>query len=408
MRARLEFLACVLTSLGLAAPSAAELFYLRTSCTGEPAPCYTTVNALNSAVVPRTATNPLVVDIGPGDFQAGAPLGETCGSGTGYISYRGAGRERTRIVANPGGLFEAAVLVNGCTKLGFDDMTFVGRRYGVIWFSNGSSVWSGVDVEAGKPSDNNVGWQEEWCVAGNGGEHYLFNTRFRVFAQATNNVGYAAPCAKNWLYGSEIDVIGQAGLSGNVHFAAAVASGQGEIQAFGSLIRARSEQGTGATYNGADPGTGVAAVRVGKDVVGGDVGGGTFHAHGSNLAANAGTTTGQNATTLDVRSGATNVHTFETSFVATPGSGGVARRVASADGLVPHLQAPFLWHAGAAPPVAESVEGLDLYVETDCEASGNCNGGGAEAHLMVYNPANCGSGNPWFDSVTGRCRNVTP
>jgi hypothetical protein len=353
-------------------------------------------------------TNPLVVDIGPGDFAAVDPLGESCAVGKGYITYRGAGRERTRIVANPGGIFETAVLVWGCTKLGFDDMTLVGRRYGVIWFSNGSSVWSGVDVEVGKPGDNNVGWQEEICVAGDGGEHYLFNTRLRISAQAANNVGYSAPCAKNWLYGSEIDVVGQATLAGNVHFAAAIASGQGEIQAFGSLIRARSEQGTAATYNAASPGTGVAAVRVGKDLFGNDVGGGTFHAHGSNLAANASTTTGQNATTLDVAADATQVHTFETSFVATPGSGGISRRVASAEGLVPHLQAPFLWHAGTAPPVGESVEGLDLYVETDCAANGNCNGGGSEAHLMVYNAANCGSTNPWFDTVTGRCRNVTP
>jgi hypothetical protein len=364
---------------------------------------------MQSAVNPRPASNPLVVDIGPGNFPSSSPLGETCSGGNGHISYRGAGRERTRIVVNPGGLFEAGVLVWGCVKLGFENLTIVGRRYGVIWSSNGSSTWTSVDVETGKPADNNVGWQEEFCVPGDGGEHYLFNTRFRVFAQGSQaNVGYSAPCARNWLYGSEVDVIGQPGLSGTPAFAAAVVSGEGEIQAFGSLLRARSAGATGADFNAATPGIGLAGIRVGRDFFGGEVGGGVFHAHGSNLVANASTAPGRSATALDVASGAGHVHTFETSFVASPGSGGVSRRVASSDGLVPHLQAPFLWHAGTAPPVQESVEGLDLYVETDCGADGDCDAGGTQAHLMVYNPAHCGGSNPWLDSVTGRCRNVTP
>ena len=50
-----------------------------------------------------------------------------------------------------------------------------------------------------------------------------------------------------------------------------------------------------------------------------------------------------------------------------------------------------------------SEDGSDLFVERDCEAAGNCNGGGTETHLMVYD-AECGA-SPWFDTTTGQCRN---
>jgi len=78
-------------------------------------------------------------------------------------------------------------------------------------------------------------------------------------------------------------------------------------------------------------------------------------------------------------------------------------------------QTPLLWQSGPRPPMSSteenkiiSVDGQDLFVETDCKANGDCSSGdGMEAHLMVYNNSVCTSPtNPWLDTATGRCRNV--
>ncbi len=52
-------------------------------------------------------------------------------------------------------------------------------------------------------------------------------------------------------------------------------------------------------------------------------------------------------------------------------------------------------------------DGQDTFVETDCNADGDCSGG-SESHLMVYNASLCTDpANPWLDTITGRCRNDT-
>ena len=53
-----------------------------------------------------------------------------------------------------------------------------------------------------------------------------------------------------------------------------------------------------------------------------------------------------------------------------------------------------------------SITGQDLFIETDCNSAGDCSGRGTETHLMIYNDANCSQGNPWFDTVTGACRDA--
>jgi hypothetical protein len=69
-----------------------------------------------------------------------------------------------------------------------------------------------------------------------------------------------------------------------------------------------------------------------------------------------------------------------------------------------------MWQSGTTPPTSTtedtvifSSDGQDMFIETDCSGSGDCNGGGNETHLMIYNEAQCGE-NPWFDVVTGACR----
>lgn len=94
-------------------------------------------------------------------------------------------------------------------------------------------------------------------------------------------------------------------------------------------------------------------------------------------------------------------HTPGTAFALTPGSGGTRTRL---DG--PHIHSPFQWPAGTTPPALASQAGQDLFVETDCEADGDCDGTGDQSHLMVYDTS-CGS-DPWRNVNTNACRNVTP
>ena len=56
-------------------------------------------------------------------------------------------------------------------------------------------------------------------------------------------------------------------------------------------------------------------------------------------------------------------------------------------------QSPFLWPNGNTPPAIESNSDADLLVEIDCASDGNCNGGGDQTHLMIYN-ASCNIDGP--------------
>ena len=86
-------------------------------------------------------------------------------------------------------------------------------------------------------------------------------------------------------------------------------------------------------------------------------------------------------------------------------------RLSQANGGV--LLAPFLWAPRTSPPQSSlsplfSLDGQDLYVETDCNAAGDCDAGGNRSHMMVLDNA-CGdgtldSGGPWRNASTGDCR----
>ncbi len=45
-----------------------------------------------------------------------------------------------------------------------------------------------------------------------------------------------------------------------------------------------------------------------------------------------------------------------------------------------------------------------MFVEKDCSSLGDCDSGGNETHLMIYNQNACPAINPWYNVVTGACR----
>lgn len=50
--------------------------------------------------------------------------------------------------------------------------------------------------------------------------------------------------------------------------------------------------------------------------------------------------------------------------------------------------------------------GQDMFVETDCSSTGDCEGtgSGTEPHLMIYAETECGTTDPWFDVGLSECR----
>jgi hypothetical protein len=126
-----------------------------------------------------------------------------------------------------------------------------------------------------------------------------------------------------------------------------------------------------------------------------------FHSHGVNIGLS---TKDADLTTMDVYGiqalGNVIVHSPATAYNLSPGSGAKAYRVTS-DGTA-KVEAPYHWSAGTAAPAVTSLNGEDLFVETDCDVNG-CSGTGNQPHLMIYSTA-CPTSNPWFDVARNLCR----
>jgi hypothetical protein len=167
------------------------------------------------------------------------------------------------------------------------------------------------------------------------------------------------------------------------------------VHLFGSSVR--------VTTTGISSGSGSAfGVRVGLSGNSFSVptGYGEFHFHGGVVSVNTSNLAAVSATGLTLNNGGgvgdARAHTLETGFAVKGGS--TSTRL-TGNGT---FESPHLWEAGTAPPAAGGAkDGHDIYVETDCNASG-CSGG-ADPHLMIYKGA-C-SPTPWFDTVRNACRN---
>lgn len=343
-----------------------------------------------------TASTPLLVDIGPGTWMG---LSVTCASGAveGHITFRGAGQGTTKVADNLSGspLFGTIVATGGCVELAFESMTilergpvWLGFNGPVVWMGGGNSKWTNIEIISHGPRL----WYDT-CTMGESPEHYFFASKLTLFADSSDHQAVRAECGKTWFFGSEISVFGSvdtaAALFGSEVFAAIVITDIAESsQLFGSLVR--------VVQGAADP----------NDIAGGTIYGvkitsansPAFHMHGGNMRVSASEST--NAVGVDAGTTGT-VHTPGSAFVIETEEGETTRLA----GNPGNLQSPFLWPPGTEPPVDHSRTGADLFVETDCEPTGDCSGGD-ESHLMVYNSSACPAG-PWFDTVTRRCRNDT-
>lgn len=361
-----------------------DVVYLRQNC-GMMQNCATTMaEVLTWTYNTRlpSASFPLLIDIGTGSFG-----GFTCNA-SGYITLRGAGRHNTVLGFTIVGLNLAGP---GCTRLAFQDLSIVGGDRGFEWWGGGSASYSNIEITGGQ-----YAW---WDYSSGGSQHYWWNSVLNSTSSGTAT--FQTYGATHRFYGGEVNLNATGGSLG--YPAAAVwvnDSGgvSGEIQMYGSAIRARASPGAIVVA--------LAGVRVGFNQ--------TFHLHGGSIGVNASAAGDANVNVEGIRSvydsdsgtGST-VHVLESAYALTGKGSGTVRRISSPPGV--GVAAPFLWSNGPnAPPITSSQKGADMYVETDCSAakcSGAATADGTETHLMIYN-SSCATDGPWFDVVTGRCRGL--
>ena len=323
-----------------------------------------------------SAASPLLVEIDPGQFLIGGYvcIGTTANP-RGYVTFRGAGQENTVLTGSPFGS-TAVVTLNECTNLAFENLTIRSdsRRGltppsstdGIYWVANdsgGTSTWTNVQVEASQ-----YGWVDQCGTAG-GGVHYWFASRIDSLAR-----GYRSFCDENWFYGTEI-------LSQSI---VVEIVGTGKVFVFGGSLRSLVTSGSGVT----GPQKGVSIAN-----------GGTFHMHGGIISVlHKAPTNDKDVIGIHVTGAGSTAHSPGTAYNLLPaGTGTASRLLVEAGGSA---QSPFQWPSGGTPPVVVSDHGQDMFVETDCDATG-CQTAGDEPHLLIYS-GSCTSS--WFDVVTKTCR----
>lgn len=358
--------------------------------------CFESVSSLNdyiwgsSGIFP-TASAPLTVDIGPGEF-AGQIY---CPSGAdGYVTFRGAGRDRT-IIKKSGTWLQLAVQVYGCESLGFQDLSVVAEStdshigYAVYWIGGGSSSWTDVNL-----TGDSTGWYDVGCGGDStdapDGRHNFWGSTV-----AGGKFGFYAECGETWFYGGEVDAF--ASLSGSFtdKLAGVWVAHRGEVHLNGAAVRVSTagiSSGSGTAYG--------ARVGPSGNTFSVPSGYGEFHSHGGLVSVKTGNLSGVAAVGIQVNdnsgAGDARAHTHETAFVVV---GGASSTRLTGGGT---FESPFQWEARTSPPAAGGAKnGQDTYVETDCDASG-CSSG-SDPHLMIYS-SSC-STSPWFDTVRNACRN---
>jgi hypothetical protein len=348
--------------------------------------CFTSINGavgwMASTRKPN-ATNPLAVNIEPGNFHNGENITIICDPAngyTGYASFVGSGREQS-LITGPGSGNASPLNVHGCTEMNFSNLRIAGKggfAYGgVYWFGGGNSTWSDVDIIS-----NGRAWIDSECGTTRG-QHRWYSSRIHVHTAFTVGVPYVAECDETWFYGSEIVSETASGQNLSGGGAVVAAGGQGIIHVYGSNLRAFMF----GTVNNVRPT--IASVS----------GDGEIHIHGTGLDL-----ISTSAANFDVllAAGHGKIHANVSAFNFNVPSGATVTRIAKVDGG--HVHAPYLW--GHIPDTDDnpstidtnfvSVNGVDQTTVTTGTSDGH-------PHPAIYSTG-CPNTARWYDTVDKVCR----
>lgn len=297
------------------------------------------------------ANNPLLIEIGPGNFEnlIGCAAPQTYS----HVTFRGAGMKRTVI--------GRITLGTGCTELSFIDLTVKQQpqsSYAVVLLNPGLHTrWTNVFLDGN--------WQE-YGIGGGLGTHYWFASRTRG--------SYSVKRDKTWFFGSEITGKFIPTSSSTYDMNVLTAALGGEIHVYGSNLAA--VENTGAFVSNFEHGVAYATSN------------GKIHIHGTGIDVIS--NSASNIYALWVDSGGS-IHANDTAYNMSTGTGGSISRIVNNGGTV---KAPYVWEPQATPPNIVSVTGADTAVDTS----------GPDPIMIIYNSACTGAGGPWYDPVAKACR----
>ncbi len=361
-----------------------KVVQLRTDCLAADG-CFENLNEAATWVFSHSsATTPITLDIGPGTF-AYTGTASFCNL-NGYATIKGSGRDNTIISLTSALKFQA------CPSMVFQDITFrrlngSGSSYetALKWNGGGSSTWVNVLVDG-----PNIGW---WDTGTEHGVHYWFNSVVRANHAVDPGIGYYLFAYYNdspsetWYYGGDIE----ANMGGGwllTRMAAVYATGTVEL--FGTSVRV-NQNGTnmnGSAFNFNFGSFGLVAYGSNANV----------HAHGSNIKVASASPT-DNACVTIAGYGSAKIHTTGSAYVLSCANGSNLRIY---DGGAASIESTFIWKAGTTRPNGiQSVNGQDMFVQTNCASTG-CTTVGSQTHLLIYN-AQCTTSGPWFDVGTNKC-----
>ncbi len=375
--------------------SAGTMEVRQTSCP-EPNPpaeddtCHETIAAAIGALLaydPPSASNPGLVDIGPGNFDTILCLGNFS-----HVTFRGVSRTTTTV---------AGVSIGSCPNLGFETLAVKNSVVGVVWGATGSSNWKYVDVVAPKP------WVDSGCNATAATSHTMHGVRW--IGSLPTDYGARITCGTISFELGEIRMSGQGTAPGPTSPSryALTLAGRGKLSISKSAIRV----GPGTWPSNTDWGLGVVALSVGRVFGAVPVGTPTLVLRDSVLNVDMGKILRANATAIET--------VGAQAAVSTPGTGFLLKRGSQPSNLWPArlviggnhaIESNFLWPASSTPPQIRSVDRADTFVETDCDhadPTGSCSNG-ETSHLMEYRAGQCGSTDPWYDVVRRACRERPP
>ena len=424
----LLLLVCMVT----AQLSLAETLYLYKDCNDAPTgtQCYSTVAEIQNKlwgvigfypllVTPTEnvtinpgASNRVVVVIGPGEFTGQLSCSAYDGTNQGYVSFRGHGAG-TSTLTYGAGYFSSTVTSSACGNLSFEDLSITNTGSGhyaspaFLWGQAiGNNSWMNVTLA----SENSIAWQEDSNYSGGihddcrsvvtsvESSHRIFSSRL-MGAKAVVVSG----CGEVGIYGSDLVLTTNPGsgiyIASEASQSVTAAYNDGVLNIYGSTLRADLSSGVPAGLSSV---TGI--------YLGAIFGRGEVHMHGGIVNVVTASQSGIDSIGVNASDENSIAHTLSTPFIVRSNANAQSARLKGVGEVMSAQQ----WQAGTQAPeeggafgTFSSLDGQDMYVETDCNASG-CSAGGADAnkpHLMVYSEA-CGNeaSSPWFDTVTKQCR----
>lgn len=377
----------------------ADVVYVKKNCTSIDN-CFQTTGELtewawgtstgvNHRIPKPNANSRLLVNIDSGVFGQIKCNNLDLNTKMGFTTFSGTGKGSTFLTEDTK---PVTININNCTELKFSHMTIEHTsnamiNKSIVWTGDGNSVWDNVEVinTSRNPNSTNYAWYDLKCDASKeGNTHFWFGSTIKAAAR-NGTRAYKSNCGETWFYGGLIETYFDSNSLSPVAVVG-IETVRGDVRVFGSTLRVYI------------PPEGILSDISGLSAFVGVSNSGTFHMHGGIISVDASLIAGSFDVVGLISQNGVGAHTPGTAFTVKPPISGKSIRAIGAT-----AKSPFLWPPGSNLPVNQSITGADIFIETDCDAQGYCEGDGLQSHMMIYNDTECVI-EKWFDTRVNKCR----